>query len=271
MTSFIRWAGSKKQIVNQLASYWGEPTGRYIEPFAGSACLFFELNPPSAVLGDVNSELTCTFRMVQTRADDVIDVLRSLPVGKEAYYSIRAKNIANLSEPEVAARFIYLNRYCFNGLYRTNLQGFFNVPYGPPRSGLGPNEDLIRAASIALRNVTIVTGDFQETTDLARRGDFVYLDPPYIVAKRRVFSEYMPNSFGGGDLERLQQLLVSLEGKGVAFLVSYADCKEARSLLKLWSTRRVRTRRNIAGFAGHRRASYELLASNREPVRPACK
>jgi DNA adenine methylase len=266
MKSPIRWAGSKKQSVHLLKKYW--TGGRYIEPFAGSACLFFELEPPEAILGDLNWELTRTMAALKSNVEGVLAILRTLRTGETAYYAIRQIDPATLDEYSLAARFLYLNRYCFNGLYRTNLRGQFNVPYGPPKSGLGIDEAVVRAAARLLHRATVLQGDFEATLSRAEEGDFVYLDPPYVVSSRRVFREYLPGSFCANDLIRLRELLSELQRKGVTFLITYADSPEARRLLRLWRPRRIRTRRNIAGFASYRRVSYELLATNSEVVRP---
>lgn len=264
MKSPIRWAGSKKQTVRQLSRYWAG--GRYIEPFAGSACLFFELEPEEAVLGDLNWELVSAMQALRSNVGKVLALLRTLPTGKKAYYNVRQQDPATLGQYALAARFLYLNRYCFNGLYRTNLQGRFNVPYGPPRSGLGVDEESIRRAARLLQRATVLHGDFESTLAHAGRGDFVYLDPPYVVSSRRVFREYMPGSFCADDLVRLRELLSDLERRGASFVITYADSPEARRLLRHWQPRRIRTRRNIAGFASDRRVTYELLATNTKAV-----
>jgi DNA adenine methylase len=119
-------------------------------------------------------------------------------------------------------------------------------------------------ASVLLRGATLLRGDFEQTISTSGAGDFVYLDPPYALSGRRVFSEYGPTTFQSNDLDRLRKSLVMLEKRGAKFVVSYADCKEARVALRDWKVRRVRTRRNIAGFTGDRKGSYELLATNLE-------
>ncbi len=262
MRSPLRWAGSKRQIAPTLRAFWSDTFSRYIEPFAGSACLFFEIKPARALLGDLNWELISALQQIRDNPHELVDRLQQFPVGEKAYYAIRRAVPQRMSALDVAARFLYLNRYCFNGLYRTNRAGTFNVPYGPPKSGLGIDRDLLFAASAALQSADLVRGDFQTTADKAEPGDFVYMDPPYVVAQRRVFAEYCPQSFAVRDLIRLADTIASLHARNVHFLVSYADCAEARKLFCRWSPRRVRTRRNIAGFAGSRRNSYELLASN---------
>jgi DNA adenine methylase len=262
MNPILRWAGSKRELVPKLRPYWLGGHSRYIEPFAGSACFFFALEPKSAVLGDLNSELIQTYRALKCDADLVLECFRRLPIGEAPYYSIRSIDPKSLTEPEVAARFLYLNRYCFNGLYRTNLAGSFNVPYGPPRRPLVNFERTVLGASSLLRNAQLVNADFETTLREVASGDFVYLDPPYAVEGRRIFAEYHPQSFTAPDLVRLGTCLRRIDEAGALFLVSYADSPEARRLFKPWSFRRVRTRRNIAGFAGARRTAFELVAFN---------
>jgi DNA adenine methylase len=262
MKSFIRWAGSKRQIVNKLRRYWPGGSARYVEPFAGSACLFFELEPTRALLGDLNWELIAMLRAVKRDVNAVLNALLKLPKGKDAYYKLRRIDPKGLASVQIAARFLYLNRYCFNGLYRTNGAGQFNVPYGPPKKETPLDVDSIIRASRLLQNAQLVHADFEETVGRARRGDFVYLDPPYLVSSRRLFSEYFPDAFGGKDLKRLASVLSQLHSQGVGFVVTYADCREARRLLARWRPRRISVRRSIAGFAADRRASYELLATN---------
>lgn len=262
MKSFIRWAGSKRQLVNRLKTLCPNFVGRYIEPFAGSACLFFHIQPREAVLGDLNYELISTMRAVQRDPLLVLECLRRLKRGKRSYYKLRAIDPFDLSEAELAARFIFLNRYCFNGLYRTNAKGRFNVPWGPQKRDRGIDETLIVQASDVLQGASLLHADFEKTLAYAAPGDFVYLDPPYVVRTRRVFCEYLPGTFNNDDLSRLSSVLSTLDGRGVRFLITYGDSPEARGLLAYWNPRRIRTRRNIAGFVGSRREAYELIATN---------
>ncbi len=264
MEPLIRWAGSKRKLLRKLRAYCPQDMGRYIEPFAGSACLFFHLEPAKAIIGDLNWELVVTMRALQHDAWLVLEHLRILPVGKTAYYFIRSMNPRTLPEASMAARFLYLNHYCFNGLYRTNTNGRFNVPYGPPKNAAPIDETLIMRSAAMLKQARILLGDFEATVSYARRNDFVYLDPPYAVTSRRIFREYLPGSFSSKDLGRLGEVLTRLDDVGAAFLITYADSPEARRLLARWSPRRIVTQRNFAGFVGSRRASYELVASNRQ-------
>jgi DNA adenine methylase len=260
MNSILRWAGSKRQLVPKLRAFWP----RYVEPFCGSACLFFDLQPKEAILGDLNHELIQMYEAIKCDPRRVIKKLRALPRGKRNYYRIRALDPVKLSPSARAARFLYLNKDCFNGIYRTNTKGDFNVPYGPQKRDAAFDTRAILKAAELLQDATLVAGDFEKTLKLVRAGDFVFIDPPYAVEKRRVFREYHPESFGCDDLERLSNWLEKLDQRGAHFVVSYGDSREARELLKDWNPQRVRTRRNVAGFAANRRNAYELIATNRQ-------
>jgi DNA adenine methylase len=263
MKPFLRWAGSKRLLLRQLRAHWPGNAARYVEPFCGSACLFFDLQPPRAILGDLNEELICVFRAVKNAPELVLESFRRLRDGKSFYYKLRGTSPAALAEADRAARFLYLNRYCFNGIYRTNLKGQFNVPYSRSAKLRPLDGAALHSASRALSGVMIVNGDFEQTLSHAQRGDFVYLDPPYCTKKRRIFREYTPGSFALSDLRRLAGELRRLDALGATFVVSYADSAEARELLGPWRMQRVRVRRHIAGFSWHRRHAFELIATNR--------
>jgi DNA adenine methylase len=265
MKSPLRWAGSKRMLLAHLRSYWPAGSTRYIEPFCGSSCLFFDVQPQQAILGDLNEELIYALKTIRRVPHLVLESLRRFKIAKAEYYRIRALSPLSLAEAERAARFLYLNRTCFNGIYRTNAQGRFNVPYGPPRSGRRIDSAIIVEAAHLLRNASIVHSDFESTLSRVRPDDFVYLDPPYCLDNRRMFREYIPGSFAVRDLERLGVQLRRLEALGAKFVVSYADSPEARKLLGAWKPRRVRVRRHIAGFSHHRRNAYELIAANFSP------
>jgi DNA adenine methylase len=266
MNGFLRWAGSKRQLLPKLREYWDDSPGRrYIEPFAGSACLFFDIEPTAAVLGDLNPELIGMLTTLRDNPRAVLDSLQDLPRGKASYYRIRAQQPEELPPHERAARFIFLNKYCFNGLYRTNKSGHFNVPYATPKTkGKIANIDFgsIRLAATLLQRTTLVAGDFEQTLTHATPGDFVYLDPPYFSTTKRIFGDYMPSVFKAEDLERLSDNLDLLDSKGIHFLVSYIWTAEHRHIFRRWTVKRVRTRRNIAGFSSDRRGAYEILATN---------
>lgn len=260
---FLRWAGSKRKQLSRLAPYWSGEHKRYVEPFAGSACLFFDLAPPSAVLGDSNEELIQLYRVVRDSPERLHRRLCRIKRDVATYLRWRNQNPTTLDPETRALRFLYLNRNCFNGIYRTNLQGGFNVPMGKRVGEYFSKEDLLRCSRL-LQTAELVAGDFSATLDLVKVGDFVYLDPPYAVLSRRIFKEYGSKLFGTEDMPRFEESLHAIVGRGADFLVSYADCKEARALARKWCSVRLPVKRHVAGFAGDRKTAYEWVISNRQ-------
>jgi DNA adenine methylase len=264
---FLRWAGSKRKQLRWLCRFWQPAYSRYVEPFAGSACLFFEIQPERALIADKNADLIETYMVVRDNAAEVFDRIACLPRTSSTYYRVRERDTANMSPIERAVRFIYLNRNCFNGIYRTNGSGRFNVPFATSRAGAFVSRDEFLAAAEMLERATLRAWDFGTTLSSVRGGDFVYLDPPYAVKSRRVFREYGATLFSFCDVDRLAKHLERIDSRGAAFLVSYADCTESRQLARPWNSFRIRVRRHVAGFAAARRSAYELLISNVNPTR----
>ena len=259
---FLRWAGSKRKQLPVLSRQLALPYARYIEPFAGSACLFFQVQPPTAVLGDKNAELIEVYRYVRDNPVRLHRRLVAIPRNERTYYRWRRLNVRELDTDTRALRFLYLNRNCFNGIYRTNEQGDFNVPMGNNIGDFLSRNELDRC-SRALQGVQLIDGDFEDTLAHVARGDFVYLDPPFAASSRRIFREYDKKPFSTDDVPRLTRQLRRIARLGANFLVSYADCKEARGLADEWHSRKLKVRRHIAGFVGHRTHAYEWLISNR--------
>jgi DNA adenine methylase len=260
---FLRWAGSKRRLLPVLQTFWTKKHKRYVEPFAGSACLFFAIKPPKAILGDLNPELIATYIEVKYRISAVLTELKSLKAAdKEEYKRLRSIDISTLSPPARAARFIYLNRFCFNGIYRTNLLGQFNVPYSGVRCGNVPADNVFKKCSNRLRKARFINGDFEKVLKHAEKGDLIYMDPPFAVRARRVFREYDPSTFTHTDITRLRSWMERLNAAGINFVVSYAESDEADVLRKNFSYETVSVRRHIAGFAAHRALTNELLISN---------
>ncbi len=259
---FLRWAGSKRQLIPVLSEYWKPSYYRYVEPFAGSAALFFHLGPAKALLGDINPELIAAYRQIKTNLQLVLKVLSSLRKSKNQYLQLRASNPELLSPPLRAARFIYLNRFCFNGLYRTNRQGQFNVPYSGNRTGKIPSAEQFEICAAKLSKATLLAAGFERTLQRVRQGDFVYMDPPFAVKARRIFNEYDAACFDQRAINKLREWLINLNSRDIPFLVSYADSDEARFLSRGFKTRTVFVRRNIAGFSNNRKKDAELLIFN---------
>ncbi len=263
---FLRWAGSKRRLLPKLSNYWNNEYRRYVEPFVGSAALFFAIRPSSALLSDVNAGLIEAFTLIRDDVAGVYERLVRIPLGSKSYYALRAEDPLTRKPLDRAARFVFLNRFCFNGLYRTNAKGSFNVPYAPTGTGDLPSWRHLQACSALLSGVELIRGDFEEILlENVEAQDFVYLDPPYAVENRRVFRQYGPETFGTSDLRRLSMVLDEIHSRGAHFVLSYAWCREATIAFRKWPARRVYTQRNIAGFARHRRRAAELIVSNVVP------
>jgi DNA adenine methylase len=259
--SFLRWAGSKRKLIPRLEKFWNERYSRYVEPFAGSACLFFTVGPNRAILGDSNRELINVYRVLRAEPERMYRRLMAIPRERKSYYRWRAKDPRLLDSETRALRFVYLNHNCFNGIYRTNNDGQFNVPFGSKLATYLSRDEFI-GCSQALADVKFVSGDFQDTLAHVAQGDFVYLDPPYAVGSRRVFREYGKKPFHTDDVERLSNELTRIHELGAHFVVSYADCREARALASDWNSQKVLVRRHIAGFSDHRAHSFEWIIYN---------
>lgn len=268
IVSPIRWAGSKRRLLPTLASYWNTSHRRYIEPFCGSCALYFLLRPREALLSDANPELVHFLVTMQSSASEVWMHAVGIPRQKKQFLELRSQNPSDLDRIARAARFLFLNRNCFNGLYRTDRNGHFNVPFSALRTGELPTlADFLRSAE-RLSRAKIVLSDFGRTLARVRSGDFVYLDPPYYVSSRRVFRDYGARVFSTADIERLAGHLERIDQKGASFLLSFADCSDIREVSRRWHTRRVRVHRQIGGFASTRRTSYDLLISNLKSLSP---
>ena len=187
--------------------------------------------------------------------------LIGIPRERDSYYRWRAKDPKALDAETRALRFVYLNHNCFNGIYRTNVDGNFNVPFGSKLATYLSRQEFV-GCSDALSSVKLVAGDFEDTLANVTKGDFVYLDPPYAVTSRRVFREYGKKPFATDDVERLSAELQRIHKLGAHFVVSYADCKEARVLAANWNSQKFLVQRHIAGFSDHRTRSFEWIIYN---------
>jgi DNA adenine methylase len=257
----FRWAGSKRKSLEALTAFWSDRFGRYIEPFVGSACLFLKIKPKAAILADINSTLIQTYLTIRSHPLAVAEALYTIPRNSATYYDVRRKLNLTRNTIERAALFVYLNRNCFNGIYRTNQEGNFNVPFGADQ-GQYPRPCDFQTVARLLKNAKLISGDFGSTLRHLRRNDFVYLDPPFAATGVRTFIEYGKRSFTTNDLDRLSHHLDRIDSRGAFFLVSYADCARARAVAKNWNCREIQVRRHIAGFAAKRRMAGELLITN---------
>jgi DNA adenine methylase len=261
MKPVLRWAGSKRQILPKLTQLAPETAGRYIEPFCGSACLFLALNPARALLADVNPHLVSTYETLKQNPDGVASFLKTWNADKDTYLELRAISPSQDATFN-SARFIFLNRYCFNGVYRENLRGQFNVPYGGYRTGALPTLPELRAFSDRLRHVELYCGDFTHAVQEATADDFVYLDPPYYYGKTRNRGEYGWNAFSDDDVERLIDEVRQASSRGVRILISYNQAHTLKKALPGWYLTYAPVRRSVAGFSSGRRSVREYQLRN---------
>ena len=175
----LKWAGGKTQMLKELITKIPDRFNRYIEPFIGGGALFFAIQPKTAVIADSNPELINVYRCLTNNVDAVISHLKTFKNSEDEFYKVRELKFQDLEKEFAAARTIYLNKTCFNGLYRVNKKGHFNVPYGRYKNPKICDEITLISASNALQNVEIILGDYKSVLkQTARRGDFVFLDPP---------------------------------------------------------------------------------------------
>lgn len=263
MASFIRWAGSKKKLLPILQEYWSDKFNTYFEPFMGSAQLFFNLPVKNAILSDINKELTITFRQVKNNVHNVYENLVKEEISKNNFLRLRNTDPETLDYCGRAARFLYLNRFCFNGLYRTNSKGKFNVPFSENSNNKFLDYKYFIKYSRKLQRSKIICDDFENIIkNNVRMNDFVYLDPPYSLRERTLFDEYSPNSFRFNDVDRFSNTLKTINDRGAFFVISYSYRKEIVELFEEWNLKKVIVQRNIAGFSRNRRKSAEIIATN---------
>lgn len=267
ISPLIRWAGGKRLIVNQLTNYLPKTFNTYFEPMIGSGAVFFALKAKSAILGDLNPELINFYRVIKKMPKDFYHAVDQLKASKTMYYRIR--NEAPLSPFARAVRFFYLVRLSWNGLYRVNKLGNFNVPFGSRR----PKElialPLVLNISNRLKNSRLVRGDFESTTTIAKRGDLVYFDPPYPkgATYNDGFSRYHETGFDFEDHERLANYARKLMRKGVHVLITEAATHRILNLYKTdFHIRLVRSKSLIAADSDYRRLVYESIITS-YPVR----
>ena len=228
---FLKWAGGKRQLLTHLRERVPADHGTYHEPFIGGGALFFDIAPERAVIADFNLRLVRTYTAVRDNVEAVIDLLSTYPNEKPFYLDMRARDIDQASDEEIAAWMIFLNRTGFNGLYRVNQKGGFNVPFGRYKNPNICNVENLRAASNRLAGVEIFHSDFRSVEDRVTEGDFVYFDPPYVPASTTAsFTAYTKNGFDLADQAELRDLARRLKEKGVSVLLSNSSVPEVHAL-----------------------------------------
>lgn len=268
----LKWAGGKRQLLHAILRHLPDDIDTYYEPFVGGGAVFFALAAERrfkrAVLSDRNEELIATYRAIQTRVDRVIELLAKMPHSEEAYYEVRAQRPRSIEKR--AARMIYLNRTGYNGLYRVNRAGQFNVPFGRYINPTICDPEHLVAVSKALQGVALEVADFAQLCRRARPKDAVYFDPPYVpVSSTARFAEYHNLPFDLAEHERLAKLYKALSDKGVAVVLSNSDTPDTRRLYGDCGCMFVSARRNINSAAARRGPTSELLV-HKGPERSLC-
>lgn len=260
-TPIIRWAGSKKKLLPALQLAAPQQFNTYYEPFFGSGIFFLNLCPQNSVISDLNPHLIQAYEVIKEHPELLWEATNSISADHDVYYDVRGLPWDRLDEISRAARFIYLNRFCFNGVYRTNRQGGFNVSRGKGCLGI-PSLDVFRSFSESLQTTNIYCADFESIVNQASAGDFVYLDPPYIDLGKRDRGEYGVDSFKFEDLERLVLCAKAASSRGANVLISYRECPSLISLLSDWYIDRLSVQRSVSCSTTKRKRASEIFLSN---------
>lgn len=259
-TKLLKWAGSKSGISHRIVPHL-RFDATYIEPFCGSAAFFFQAHATSAFLNDLNSDLIRFYIDIKLHYQSVFDAYSSVEVSEKEYYAAREEYNSTPPSPRKSGLFVYLNHYCFNGIYRTNKRGEFNTPFGAKTKVKEKLKiDDFRAAADILQGATLSDRDFEEFLRLLNPANAcIYLDPPYFTDDERVFGEYGANTFKGSDLLRLAAISNEL-AKGNRVVVSYRRCTEFMDLFGKHVVAETNVIRNVGGFKGRRKQDTELIA-----------
>lgn len=272
MKPIIKWAGGKRQLINEIMNYFPENYNEYYEPFVGGGAIVFHLEPNKAYINDLNNELMNMYKQIKIRPQKLIEQLKihSFNHSKEYFYAIRKLDRNNetydqLSDLEKAARFIYLNKTCFNGLCRFNKNNEFNAPMGSYKKPLICDDEHIRAMSQYFHDshIQFYNKDFEKFLKLPSKGDFVYLDPPYDpLSQTASFTGYQGSGFGKEEQIRLKKVCDELNERGVKFMQSNSDTDFINELYKDYKIIKVKAKRSINSKGNKRTSINEVLIIN---------
>ena len=259
----LKWAGGKTQLLEHLLPKIPKEYNKYIEPFFGGGALFFALKPNNSIIADSNPELINLYRVIAKDVNSLISELKNLKNEKDFFYDMRKKEFSELSEIEAAARTLFLNKTAFNGLYRVNKKGQFNVPFGYYKNPKILDEDQLLAASKLLKKTKILLGDFKDVLcENAKKGDFIFLDPPYLpVSKYSDFKRYTKEQFYEKDQISLANLVNKLSKKGCHILLTNSNHPLIHELYKDFNIDIYKTKRNINSKSTNRKGE-DIIVSN---------
>jgi len=265
----VKWVGGKRQLVGDISPLVPENPTLYVEPFVGGGAILLNKQPIHARINDLNEELINVYRVIRDDPDALLELLRLHEANDSSdyFYAIRSldrtEGFNALTDAQRAARILYLNKTCFNGLFRVNSAGQLNTPYGRYKHPNIVNEPGIRALSKYLQgDIDIRCGDYADCLQDLPKGAFVYLDPPYMpITATSAFTGYTQGGFGYEEQERLRDECAKLRESGIKFLQSNSDCKEIRELYADFSIRTVKAKRAINSRGDRRGAVNEVLIS----------
>lgn len=259
---FLKWAGSKKWLSPHINKYIPAKFKKYFEPFVGSGAIFFALCPQNAQLSDTNKHLIEAYEVIQKFPYAVIRELKGMPYDKDFYYELR-DSVRGLGKVKRAARFIYLNQACWNGLYRENKNGKFNVPFGKQKNPQIFDADNIIKIATALKDIKLHNCDFETAVLEVRPNDFIFFDPPYITShQNNGFCYYNAKLFSWNDQQKLANLVRHLNEKGCFILVTNADHQSIKELYAGFSMTTLTRNSMIAADIKSRKIVKELLITN---------
>ncbi len=268
---FVKWVGGKRQLLPAINNLLPTKYTTYYEPFVGGGAVLFYIQPKKAVINDFNSELINVYNVIKNNPNELISDLKTHINEPEYYYHLRAldrrKDYSKLSSIKKASRIIYLNKTCYNGLYRVNNSGEFNSPFGRYKNPNIINETTIKAVNKYLNNnkITILNVDFENALEGIKKGAFVYFDPPYEpVSKSSNFTGYIQGGFNLFDQIRLRDLCIDLDSKGIKFLLSNSATPLIKDLYNNFNIKYVKAIRSINSNAKKRGEIDELLIRNYE-------
>ncbi len=267
---FLKWAGGKRQLLPYIKSFIPQSFDCYFEPFVGGGAVLFDLKHPKAFINDANGELINLYKVIRDDPDSLFYEVAKHINDRDYFYALRQQDrdenvYSRLSKTERAARILYLNKTCFNGLFRVNSQGQFNAPFGDyPNPNIAP-ENIIRAVSKYLKgkDISITSTDFAKAVETARADDFIYFDPPYDpVSDTSSFTGYHSNAFDRGEQERLFKVFEDLDRRGCKVMLSNSDTGFIRDLYKNYKTEDILATRRINAVGSGRGAIREVLVMN---------
>lgn len=266
----VKWVGGKRQIIDQISQYIPKNISTYYEPFFGGGAVLFELQPKKAIINDINKELINLYEVIKNNTEDLIEDLKSHKNDEEYFYYIREldrdkTNYNSLTPIQKASRIIFLNKTCYNGLFRVNKSGEFNAPFGRYKNPNIVNEITIRAVSNYFKkaDITFMSRDFAEVLKGARKGAFVYLDPPYDpVSDTASFTGYDKGGFNREEQIRLKTVCDKLNEKGIRFLLSNSSTDFIKDLYADYRIEIVKAKRAINSNGDKRGEIDEVLVMN---------